>query len=141
MIPLNNWATQALNKLAEGKKNVSGNKEKAMAPAVAAQLESFCRQDAEFAQAVAQGGTFADCMKAVANGVGSSISDLDAYKKAVRFYFPGAEVKMQLTIDLIGDAAGKGEPEATPVAAQPAPVEEKPKVISLNLDFDLSDFF
>lgn len=140
MIPLNNWATEAVNKLAEGKKNVSGNKEKAMAPAVAAQLESFCRQDAEFAQAVAQGGTFADCMKEVAKGVGSSISDLDAYKKAVRFYFPGAEVKMQLTIDLIGKAAGKPEPETVPVAA---PVPEKPKVISLNLDdgFDLSDFF
>ena len=138
MIPLNTWATQALNKLEEGKKNVSGNKEKAMAPAVKAQLKSFCRQDAEFAQAVAQGGTFADCMKEVAKGVGSSISDLDAYKKAVRFYFPGAEVKMQLTIDLIGKAAGETEPEAIPVAA-----EEKPKVISLNLDdgFDLSDFF
>lgn len=140
MIPLNTWATEAIDKLREGKKNVSGNKEKAMAPAVAAQLESFCRQDAEFAQAVVQGGTFSDCMKAVANGVGSSISDLDAYKKAVRFYFPGAEVKMQLTIDLIGDAAGGTEPEIVPVAA-PAP--EKPKVISLNLDdgFDLSDFF
>ena len=140
MIPLNNWATEAINKLKEGKKNVSGNKEEAMAPAVAAQLESFCRQDTEYAQAVAQGGTFADCMKQVANGVGSSISDLDAYKKAVRFYFPGAEVKMQLTIDLIGKAAGEIEPEAIPVAATAA---EKPKVISLNLDdgFDLSDFF
>ena len=134
------WTTEAINKLKEGKKNVSGNKEKAMAPAVAAQLDSFCRQDAEFAQAVAQGGTFADCMKAVANGVGSSISDLDAYKKAVAFYFPGAKVHMKLTIDLIGDAAGETEPETVPVAV-PAP--EKPKVISLNLDdgFDLSDFF
>lgn len=140
MIPLNNWATQALNKLKEGKKSVSGQKEKAMAPAVAAQLEHFCRQDAEFAQAVVQGGTFADCMKAVADGVGNCISDLDAYKKAVQFYFPGAEVKMQLTIDLIGKAAGEAEPEAIPVAV---PAEEKPKVISLNLDdgFDLSDFF
>lgn len=141
MILLNTWATQALNKLTEGKKNVSGNKEKAMAPAVAAQLESFCRQDAEFAQAVAQGGTFADCMKEVAKGVGSSISDLDAYKKAVAFYFPGAEVKMKLTIDLIGKAAGEDRPASEPVAAQPAPAEEKPKVISLDLDFDLSDFF
>lgn len=138
MIPLNNWATQALNKLKEGKKSVSGQKEKAMAPAVAAQLESFCRQDAEFAQAVAQGGPFSACMKAVADGVGNCISDLDAYKKAVQFYFPGAEVKMQLTIDLIGKAAGEAESETIPVA-DPAP--EKPKVISLDMDFDLSDFF
>lgn len=137
MIPFNNWATEAVDKLKEGQKAVSGNKEKAMAHAVAARLESFCRQDAEFARAVAQGGTFADCMKAVANGVGSSISDLDAYKKAVRFYFPGAEVKMQLTISLTGEAA---MPE--PVAAEPAP-EQKPNIISLDLrdSFDLSDFF
>ena len=140
MIPLNNWATQALSKLKDGKKNVSGNKEKAMATAVAAQLEHFCRQDAEFAQAVVQGGTFADCMKKVAEGVGNCISDLEAYKKAVAFYFPGAKVHMKLTIDLIGDAAGESEPEETSVA-EPAP--EKPKVISLDLDdgFDLSDFF
>ena len=38
MIPFNNWATEALNKLAEGKKNVSGSKEKAMAPFVAAPI-------------------------------------------------------------------------------------------------------
>jgi hypothetical protein len=138
MIEMNRWATEAISKLKEGKKKVSGQKEKFMAPAVAAQLESFCRQDAEFAQAVVQGGTFSDCMKAVADGVGNCISDLDAYKKAVQFYFPGAEVKMQLTIDLIGAAAGAQEPEAIPVAE---PAEEKPKVISLDMDFDLSSFF
>lgn len=140
MIPLNNYATQALSKLKDGKKDVSGNKEKAMASAVAAQLEHFCRQDAEFAKAVVQGGTFADCMKKVAEGVGNCISDLDAYKKAVAFYFPGAKVRMNLKIDLVGDAAEENEPEAIPVA-EPEP--EKPKVISLDLDdgFDLSDFF
>ena len=132
MIPFNNWATEALNKLAEGKKNVFGSKEKAMAPFVAAQLETFCRQSGAFAQAVANGGTFSDCMKEV----GNSISDHDACKKAVRFYFPGAEVKMQLTIDLTGGTAS-----AEPVADVAAP-EEKSKVIALDLDsFDLSDFF
>ena len=99
-----------------------------MAHEVAAQLEFFCRQDTEFAQAVAQGGEFPDCMKKVAEGVGSSISDLEAYKRAVRFYFPGAAVKMQLTIDLIGKAAG-----TEPVAE----VEQT----SISLDLDLSNFF
>lgn len=137
MIPMNNWATQAINKLEGEKKAVGGQKEKAMAGEVLNQLKTFCQQDEEFAQAVVQGGTFADCMKKVASGVGSSISDLDAYKKAVQFYFPGAEVKMHLTIDLIGKAAGEDAPQAEPVAAQPAPAEEKPKIISLNL----ADFF
>ncbi len=36
-----------------------------MKDAVRTALEEFCRQDAEFAQAVAQGGSFAECMKAV----------------------------------------------------------------------------
>ena len=76
---------------------------------VLAAIKDFCRQDEEFAQAVMQGGSFADCMKAVAQGVGQAISDLDAYKKAVQFYFPGAKVQMQLSIDLIGDAAAPAE--------------------------------
>lgn len=130
---MTHWKTEAINKLEEGKKNVSGQKEKAMAGAVQTQLKAFCQQDKEFAQAVVQGGTFSECMKKVAQGVGNSISDLDAYKRAVQFYFPGAEVRMQLTIDLIGKAGE--QPEATPVAAEPA--EEKPKIISLNL----FDFF
>lgn len=134
MISMNNWATQAMNKLKEGQKNVVGQKERAMAPAVAEQLRSFCRQDAEFAQAVAQGGTFADCMKKVAQGVGQSISDLEAYKKAVQFYFPGAEVGMKLTIDLIGKAAEGHESE--PVE-EPLHIHKEYEMPSLNL----LDFF
>ena len=108
-----------------------------MAGAVFAAIKDFCIQDEEFAQAVVQGGTFTECMKKVASGVGNSISDLDAYKKAVQFYFPGAEVRMQLTIDLIGAAAEEDKPQAEPVAEQTAAVAEQPKIISL----DLADFF
>lgn len=111
MISMNNWATQAVEKLKKEQKGVTGRHEAIMASAVAAQLQAFCQQDAEFAQAVVQGGTFADCMKKVAEGVGQSISDLEAYKKAVQFYFPGAEVSMKLTIDLIGKAAEGHESE------------------------------
>lgn len=99
MITMGNWATQAVAKLEGEKKAVAGQKEKAMASAVLAAVKDFCAQDEEFARAVMQGGTFADCMKAVAAGVGNSISDLDAYKKAVRFYFPGAKVSMKLVIE------------------------------------------
>lgn len=113
-------AKQAVKKLTDEKGKVAGQKEKAMAGAVFEALKDFCLQDEEFAQAVVQGGSFFDCMKKVASGVGQSISDLDAYKKAVQFYFPGAEVKMQLTIDLIGKAAEKTETtEQTEPAAEP----------------------
>lgn len=105
MIHLNNWPAEAVKKLEDGLKAVSGNKEKAMAGAVLAALTDFCRQDAEFAQAVCQGGSFAECMREVARNVGNAISDLEAYGRAVQFYFPGAKIRVQMSIDLIGDAA------------------------------------
>ena len=37
------------------------------------QLEDFIEQEPEFAQAVAQGGTFEDCMKAVAKSCGQHL--------------------------------------------------------------------
>lgn len=134
---LENELTVALKKLgAAAVKNIKGSKEKAMAGPVAEALRSFCRQDAEFAQAVVQGGSFADCMTAVAKNVGSSISDLDAYKKAVSFYFPGAKIRMQMTIDLIGDAAAPAEPEV-----QAAPALQVYKPVKDELVLDLDDFF
>lgn len=63
-------------------------------------LENFCRQDEEFAQAVVQGGTFENCMKAVAKNCGNGISDLEAFERAVQFYFPTAAVKFHMTVDL-----------------------------------------
>ena len=122
---MSEFRDQAMKKLREGAKNVRGNKESVMKDAVRATLETFCTQDEEFAQAVVQGGDFPACMAAVARGVGSSISDLEAYKKAVQFYFPGAEIRMQMTIDLIGAAA---------VKAEPAPAEQK-KPENIILDF------
>ena len=136
MISMENWATSAVNKLTDEQKKVTGSKERAMSTAVFTAIKDFCLQESEFAQAVVQGGSFADCMKKVASGVGSSISDLEAYKKAVQFYFPGAEVKMQLTIDLIGKAAGDSPQQAAPkLPDAPAPAQV------LNLDLDLSAFF
>lgn len=131
---LENFLTDALAKLS-GKQvsAVTGNKQKAMASVVAEVLRNFCRQDAEFAQAVAQGGSFAECMNAVAKGVGNCISDIDAYKKAVGFYFPGANIRTTMTIDLIGEAAAAPEPEAS---EQPALRVVRPETPSLVLDLD-----
>ena len=109
---MNEFLEQALNKLTE---NVSGQKEGAMAPSVREALGDFCRQDAEFAQAVAQGGSFKECMAVVAKGVGNSISDLEAYRKAVQFYFKGADIRFHMVIDLCPAAEGE---MATPPSAQ-----------------------
>lgn len=105
--------TQALAKIDEGAKAAGfGRVADAMKDFVATALRDFIRQDAEFAQAVVQGGSFAECMAAVAKGVGSHISDLDAYGKAAAFYFPGCKIHYKMELDLIGDtpAAGGGRP-------------------------------
>ncbi len=115
-----NWITQAVEKLEREAAAFRGNQyEAAMKTAVLEALTSFCRQTEEFAQAVVQGGGFGECMAAVAKGVGRSISDIEAYRRAAAFYSRGAEVKMELRIQL--------EPE----------VKTSGKIIAL----EFSDFF
>lgn len=64
----------------------------------------FAKQNSEFAQAIEQSDkSFADCLKATVKGAGSSLEDLEVYKRAVAFYFPGADIKCTMTLDL-GDS-------------------------------------
>lgn len=93
---------QAVAKIeAELKAFRGGNKETAVKSAVADTLKEFALQDGEFAQAIVQNDkTLSDCCTAVMKGVGTSISDHEAYRRAVRFYFPGADVRFQMVVDL-----------------------------------------
>ena len=126
---MSEYRDQALKKIqAEYKSGKYDRYGQVMKADVLRQIEDFIEQDDEFAQAVVQGGTFEDCMKAVAKSCGQALSDVEAYRRAAAFYFPGAKVKMQLTIDLIGDAAKEPEPYTPKHAA-----EEKPS--GLVLDF------
>lgn len=49
MISIENWATQAFDKLEKEKKAVSGAKERAMAADVLSAIKEFCKQEPEFA--------------------------------------------------------------------------------------------
>ena len=71
-----------------------------MKSAVFEALLSFCGQNEEFARAVVQGGSFEGCMQAVSKGIKSSLSDIEAYRRAAAFYFAGAAVAMELRIQL-----------------------------------------
>lgn len=116
---MNEWYEQAAKKLeSEWKSGKFDRYASAMKNAVREALDGFCKQDGEFAQAVVQGGTFEDCMKAVAKGCGSAISDLEAFRRAVRYYFPGADVKFHMTVNLCADV----EAEAEAQAAAPAKI-------------------
>ena len=113
------WYEQAAERLNREVKEVKGQKEGVMKHAVKGSLLEFCRQNEEFAQAVAQGGGFTECMAAVVKGVGDSISDIDAFRKAAGFYFEGAEVEFCMEIKL-------------------EPTETTP---NKSIVIDLSDFF
>ena len=92
------WQDKAIEKTTAERKQVKGNKETAMANAVLDMIHEFCIQSSAFAKAVVEGGSFVDCMVAVAKNVGTHISDIDAYKKAVKFYLPNADIVVRMDI-------------------------------------------
>lgn len=124
---MSGWFEQARDKLdREWKSGEYDRCAQVMKDDVRDALTGFCRQDEEFAQAVVQGGSFEDCMKAVAKCVkGSAISDMEAFGAAVKFYFPGAGIRVTMEIDLLAEVR-KDEPEKTKAAG---------------IMVDLSDFF
>ena len=80
---------------------ILGKKETAVKDAVLKTICKFCEQNDEFKQAIEQSNKpFVDCLKATVKNAGTSIEDLEVYKRAVAFYFPGADIKCTMTLDL-----------------------------------------
>ena len=78
-------------------------------------LVQFCDQSEVFAERVAHGKSFEECMKAVAKNCGNGLSDVDAYKRAVKFYMPEAKIRVHMEI-FTGEAP---VPERERPAAEP----------------------
>ena len=96
---MEDFVAKAVEKIEGGVSSVKDRYGKVVARPVEDALISFCRQQGEFAQAVVQSDKgFADCIAHVVKGIGQSLSDLEAYRKAVGFWFPGAVVDMVLSI-------------------------------------------
>lgn len=94
------YCKTAINKLTGTVGKLSA-KAQAVSGAVLRQLECFCRQNEEFAQAIAQSDkSVVDCLEYVVKECGSSISDIDCYCRAVDFWFPGARVNFNISVDL-----------------------------------------
>lgn len=116
-------------------KKIKGQKQTAIAKDVAKALKQFCEQEPEFEQAVEQSGkTYSECLDSIVKGVGNSISDIEAYSKAVKFYFTIAEVHFNMSIDLSG-GNGYEEPPITITHNSP----KKAATLTVSLD-ELLDF-
>lgn len=112
---------------------IKGNIQQAIAPHVASALTDFCNQEPEFEQAIVQSEkSFQECLDFVAEGVGKSISDIEVYGKAVKFYFSTATVSFIMRINLSGNN------EAPPITMTENS-ETKNDILSVSLD-DLLDF-
>jgi hypothetical protein len=94
-----NQVKEKLNKEAAESK-LSGAANVVLEPVKNALLE-FCKQEKEFSQAILENDKkITDCCAEITKGVGNAVSDLEIYKRAVQFYFPGADIEFQMKIDL-----------------------------------------
>ena len=119
------FSGKAIEKLnTEQKISVSDSKIMIMKDFVNETLTTFCKQSEEFSQAVVQGGSFIDCMKYVAKGVGRAISDIEA----VRFYFPPATISLSMTINTEGNNSLSSSSEE--------PKQEKHESTALSMSLD-----
>lgn len=126
---------RAIEKLNTEFKAFKGDKyTEIMKGAVLDALIGFCKQNEEFADAVMVADkTFKGAMDAVRKSVkGNGISDIEAYRAAVGYYFAGAVVDFVMNIRMSEFEEPKNEPKI-----EAKKEDKKAKILSL----DISDFF
>ena len=111
------------------KKGCSNNKASVMYSHIVKALKNFCEQNVEFAEAVLQSNkTVGECADSIGRSInGSSISDIEVYRKAAEFYFPGCVVEFEMKLYM--SKYEKDEPQ-TDTSSDPK------KMVTINL-FDL----
>ena len=122
---MNDIQKQAIEKIKKESAEFKGDKYgNVVAAPTAEALEKFCEQSEDFAVAVLNADKrFSECISSVVKGVKASISDLEVYQKAVRFYFPKADIKFDMRIILPGDVdkpveTVENSPEQTAVSGE-----------------------
>lgn len=124
---------KAIEKLRAGEKAFKGDRKAMfMKSAVCEALISFCKQNEEFADAVlVEDKTFEGAMKAVVAAVkGNAISDIDAYRAAVSYFFQGAVIDFVMNIRM----SEYEEPAAAVKETVRKENKKKAKILSLDLD-------
>ncbi len=114
---------------AELKSFTGGSKEKAISKFAAETLTHFCEESPQFAQVVYKTRrTLSDCCAEVMKGTGNYVSDIDVYRGIVRSYFPNADVKFLMNIEINGAAPSEEEMAKLPEKpkSKPRPAPQKP---------------
>ena len=106
---MNDIQKQAIEKIEQESRGYKGNRYgEVVAKPTAEALKQFCESSEAFAQAVVNSDkSFSDCIGKVVEGITNATSDLDVYKRAVKFYFPNADIKFDMRIILSGEDVEK----------------------------------
>ncbi|MBE6722713.1 MAG: hypothetical protein E7572_09615 [Ruminococcaceae bacterium] len=90
---------QAQGKLKqESKQNKIGQYASAVIQPVYKALSGFCKEEWFAQEVLDMDKTLGDCCETIMQGVKSSISDLEVYKRAVEFYVPGSTVQFEMKV-------------------------------------------
>lgn len=118
-----NYRALAAEKIAaELKDFTGGSKEKAVSKSAAETLTHFCEESPQFAEVVYKTKrTLSDCCAEVMKDTGNYISDIDVYRGIVRAYFPNADVKFLMNIEINGAASSEEEMAKLPEKPKPKP--------------------
>ena len=95
-----NISVKAIEKLKnERKGSKTDSRYSIVIDAVLEALIHFCNQNEEFSKVVLEENkSFDNCLKAVLESHGKVLSDIEAYRRAVSYYFPGADVHFEMKI-------------------------------------------
>lgn len=106
----------AVEKIAEELKTFAGGrKEKCVSSHVAAQITHFCEESPEFAEVVYKTKrTLSDCCAEVLKDAKEYVSDIDVYRGIVKVYFPNADVRFFMNIEINGAAPSEEEMASSP---------------------------
>lgn len=118
----------AAEKIAAELKDFSGGqKEKAISKFAAETLTHFSQESPQFAEVVCKTRrTLSDCCAEVMKGTGDYVSDIDVYRGIVRAYFPNADVKFLMNIEINGAAPSEEEMAKLPERPKSKPAPKKP---------------
>ena len=91
---------KAIEKIEKEAKEFNGDRKAgAVSGGVKDALITFIRQSEEFAELVYKDSlTFGECCKNVVKDCGNSIADLEAYRRAVKFYMPDADISFEMKL-------------------------------------------
>ncbi len=96
---MKNIAKEKINK--ERTEVKGGRYATAVAPFVADTLIVFIDENEDFAAAVADSEkTFGECCAEITKDAKDYLSDLEVYKRAVKFYLPDADLKCEMHVEL-----------------------------------------